>query len=601
MPESRVPTRDEIDQKYKWNAESLFGSRDAWEVELAKLPDALTVLSTYEGRLADGPEALVNCLDVMKKLTLRLGRVSTYAMLRHAVNVRDQEAAIDESRARGVMGRFRAAQAFVDPELLAIGEDTLRGWVASEPRLAYVAQYVDDLFRQQAHIRSAEIEQAVGMVSDAFSGAATIHGALTDADFVFEPAIASDGAQIEVTQGSLQGILADADREARRTAYEHYSDTYLAHRNTLAAGLSTSIKQNVFNMRIRRHESTLDLALFRQNVPTEVFHNLISTFRKHLPTWHRYWAVRRKAVGVAELAPYDIWAPLTSSRAHVPFEQAIDWISAGLAPMGAEYVAALRKGALAQRWVDVYPNQGKSAGAFSAGWQGMHPFIVMNYNDDLFSLSTLAHELGHSMHSYLTWETQPFLYSDYSLFVAEVASNFHQAMVRDYLLKSSDDVEFQIGVIEEAMSNFHRYFFIMPTLARFELEIHQRVERGQGLSAQGMIDLMADLFAEGYGDEMTFDHDRVGITWATFGHLFIDYYVYQYATGISGANALAKGILDGKPGAVDDYLSFLKAGSSVYPLDALKIAGVDLATPEAVEVTFEVLGEMVARLEGLVG
>jgi len=311
--------------------------------------------------------------------------------------------------------------------------------------------------------------------------------------------------------------------------------------------------------------------------------------------------VRRKALGVAELAPYDIWAPLTSTRARVPFEQAIDWISAGLAPMGAEYVAALRKGALAQRWVDVYPNQGKSAGAFSAGWQGTHPFIVMNYNDDLFSLSTLAHELGHSMHSYLTWRTQPFLYSDYSLFVAEVASNFHQAMVRDYLLKSSDDVGFQIGVIEEAMSNFHRYFFIMPTLARFDLEIHQRVERGQGLSAQGMIDLMAELFAEGYGDEMAFDHDRVGITWATFGHLFVDYYVYQYATGISGANALAKGILDGKPGAVDDYLSFLKAGSSVYPLDALKIAGVDLTTPEAVEVTFGVLDEMVTRLEGLVG
>ena len=601
MPESRVPTRDEIDQKYKWNAESLFVSHDAWEVELAKLPDALTVLSAFEGRLGSGPGALANCLDVMRKLTVRLGRVTMYAMLRHAVNVRDQEAALDESRARGVMGRFRAVQAFVDPELLAIGEETLRAWVALEPRLASLGHYVDDLFRQQAHIRSAEIEQALGMVSDAFSGASTIHGVLTDADFVFECAIASDGSEIELTQGSLQGILAGADREARRTAYEHYNDTYLAHRNTLAASLSTSIKQNVFNMRIRRHESTLDLALFRHNIPTEVFHNLISTFRKHLPTWHRYWAARRKALGVAELTPYDVWAPLTTSRARVSFEQAIDWISAGLAPLGAEYVSALRTGALAQRWVDVYPNQGKSAGAFSAGWQGMHPFIVMNYNDDLFSLSTLAHELGHSMHSYLTWETQPFLYSDYSLFVAEVASNFHQAIVRDYLLKSSDDVAFQIGVIEEAMSNFHRYFFVMPTLARFELEIHQRVERGEGLSAQAMIDLMADLFADGYGSEVTFDHDRVGITWATFGHLFIDYYVYQYATGISGANALAKGILDGKPGAVDHYLGFLKAGSSVYPLDALKIAGVDLTTPEAVEVTFGVLDEMVTRLEGLVG
>ncbi len=223
----------------------------------------------------------------------------------------------------------------------------------------------------------------------------------------------------------------------------------------------------------------------------------------------------------------------------------------------------------------------------------------MNYSNDIFSLSTLAHELGHSMHSHLMWETQPSLYGDYALFVAEVASNFHQALVRDHLLKVTDDVAFRIGVIEEAMSNFHRYFFIMPTLARFELETHRRIERGQGLSADAMIALMADLFAEGYGDEMTFDRDLVGITWATFGHLYVDYYVYQYATGISGANALAKRILEGTPGAVDDYLSFLKAGGSMYPLDALKLAGVDLATPDAVEVTFGVLADMVTQLEEL--
>jgi oligoendopeptidase F len=270
-------------------------------------------------------------------------------------------------------------------------------------------------------------------------------------------------------------------------------------------------------------------------------------------------------------------------------------------------VATLRRGALDQRWVDVYPNQGKRSGAFSAGRQGTFPFIVMSYNDDVFSLSTLAHELGHSMHSYLTWEHQPFLYSDYALFVAEVASNFHQAMVRDHLLKThqgSDDAAdaaFQVSVIEEAMSNFHRYFFIMPTLARFELEVHERVERGQGLNADGMIDLMVDLFAEGYGDEMAVDRERVGITWATFQHLYVDYYVYQYATGISGANALAQRILGGEEGAVADYLSFLKAGGSVYPLDALKMAGVDLTTPEAVEVTFGVLAEMVDRLAALVG
>jgi oligoendopeptidase F len=632
MPSSRVPRRADVPLAYTWNAESLFLSDAAWAVEVARLSDAITMLGAYADRISayadrisahadrigayagrisayagrsgsadlEGAGVLADCLEAIGNVLLRLGRVYTYAGLNHAVDARDQDAAMAASRARGLMGQFMAAQAFLDPELLAVGQETLNRWVVEEPRLAIAAHYVEDLFRQQPHVRSAEVEQLLGMVSDAFSGAGSVHSLLTDADFVFEPAVASDGTEIEVTQGSLQGIYAGGDREARRTAYEHYTDVYLAHRNTLAETLATSIKQNVFEMRARRYASTLTMALDRYNIPDEVFHNLITTFRANLPTWHRYWAVRRKALGVDELAPYDIWAPLTTERSEIPFEQAIDWISDGLAPMGADYVATLRKGALTQRWIDVYPTQGKQAGAFSAGFQGTYPFIVLNYNDDIFSLSTLAHELGHSMHSYLTWETQPYLYSDYSLFVAEVASNFHQAMVRDHLLNVSDDVAFQIGVIEEAMSNFHRYFFIMPTLARFELAVHERVERGEGLSAAGMIDLMADLFAEGYGDAMTFDRERVGITWATFGHLYVDYYVYQYATGISGANALAKRILDGESGAVADYLSFLRAGSSMYPLDALKMAGVDLTTPAAVEVTFGVLAEMVDRLESLV-
>ncbi|MBN1246736.1 MAG: oligoendopeptidase F [Anaerolineae bacterium] len=600
MPESRVPTRDEIAKKYTWNAESLFVSDTAWEIEVSRLGDAIAMLEAYQGRLQEGPGVLADCLEAIGNVLVRIGRVVTYAGINQAVNTRDQQAAMAASRGRGLMGRFMGAYAFLDPELLALGRETVEQWIAEEPRLRMAAHYVDDLFRQAPHVRSAEVEQLMGMVSDAFQGAGSTHGALTDADFVFAPAVAADGTEIEVTQGSLQGIYAGADREARRTAYEHYTDVYLVHQNTLASTLETSIKQNVFRMRARRYDATLTMALGRHNIPVEVFHNLITTFRANLPTWHRYWAVRRQALGLDTLAPYDVWAPLTATRTEIPFGEAIDRISEGLAPMGTDYVATLRRGALAQRWIDVYPTQGKGAGAFSAGFQGTYPFIVLNYNNDIFSLSTLAHELGHSMHSYLTWETQPFLYSDYSLFVAEVASNFHQAMVRAHLLETSPDAAFEIGVIEEAMSNFHRYFFIMPTLARFELEMHERVERGQGLSAAGMIDLMADLFAEGYGDAMTFDRERVGITWATFGHLYVDYYVYQYATGISGANALAQRILRGEASAVEDYLSFLRAGGSLYPLDALKLAGVDLATPEPVEVTFGVLGEMVDRLEKLV-
>jgi oligoendopeptidase F len=284
----------------------------------------------------------------------------------------------------------------------------------------------------------------------------------------------------------------------------------------------------------------------------------------------------------------------------VSFDKAVEWICAGMEPLGNEYVEIMRRGVTKQRWVDVYPNQGKRAGAYSHGVPGTHPFILMSFNNDIFGLSTLAHELGHSMHSYFAWREQPLVYSEYSLFVAEVASNFNQALVRAHLLKESTDPAFQIAVIEEAMSNFHRYFFIMPTLARFELAIHERAERGEPLTANGMIELMNTLFAEGYGVEVAVDPERSGITWAQFpSHLYSPFYVYQYATGISAAHALARRVLGGTSTAAEEYLQFLKAGGSLYPLDALKLAGVDMMSAEPVEQTFEVLGDMVDRLEQL--
>jgi oligoendopeptidase F len=285
----------------------------------------------------------------------------------------------------------------------------------------------------------------------------------------------------------------------------------------------------------------------------------------------------------------------------ITYDQAVGWIVDALQPLGQEYVDVLKRGCLQDRWIDVYPNQGKRSGAFSSGRYGTFPFILMSFAGNIQDLGTLAHELGHSLHSYLTWESQPFIYSDYSLFAAEVASNFHQAMVRAHLFTQDLAPELEIALIEEAMSNFHRYFLVMPTLARFELELHQRAERGEGMSADAMIDLMADLVAEGYGPEMAVDRRRDGISWATFGHLYADYYVFQYATGISAANALAYRITSGVPGAAEAYLGFLKAGNSLYPIDALRRAGVDMTSPEPVEQAFQVLANLVDRLERLVG
>ena len=525
-----------------------------------------------------------------------------YAGFSYAVDTTNQHAAGMRSKAQGVYGQVLSAVSFIQPEILAIGRETLNEWMNQNEKLALYRHSFDDLFRKQEHVRSAEVEEILGLVTDPLQGPGNSTGMLTNADFNFKPAKDHKGNKLEVTQGTISSLMHNPDRKARRTAYENHMDRYIEHKNTLASNLAHSIKANVFYMRARKHESSLAASLFDLNIPTDVFHNLIVTFRKNLPVWHRYFEIRRKALGLKKLRYYDIWAPITKKKVKVPFERAVELICESLAPMGRDYVETVRRGCLQERWVDVYPNQGKMEGAFSWGTQGTYPVINMSYTDEVNSMSTLAHELGHSMHSYLTWKNQPFVYSEYSLFAAEVASNFHQAMMRGHLLKTVTDKNFQLALLEEAVGgNFFRYFFQMPTLARFELETHEREERGEPLTADSMIDLMADLFAEGFGPNFDMDRERVGMTWSTFGHLFADYYVYAYATGISGAHALAGRVLRGEPSAVEDYLGFLKSGSSDYSLNVLKKAGADLTAPQTVEETFAVMENYIDRMEQLVG
>jgi len=601
MTEKKVPPRSEIPRKYTWNAESVFETPAAWDAAFESVAQRLPGLEKYKGHLADGPAVLADAFEMVENLFCDAYIVFVYAGMSSRVDMTNQEAAAMFGRAQGLFGQTQAAIAFFDPEMLSVGETTLRAWLKEEPRLTIYEHYISDLFRKQMHVRSAEVEEVLGMLTEPFFGTEATANMLTDADFKFPPATASDGSQVEVTQGTIDQILNSPDREARRTAWEGYADTYLAFKNTLTNNLVVAVKQKVLLSRVRRYGSSLEAALFQNNIPLEVFHTLLGIFCKNIPTWHRYWRIRRRALGVDTLHPYDIWAPLADSQPNIPYEQAVEWICDGLAPMGEDYVRAVRKGCLEDRWVDVYPNVGKMGGAFSWGTKGMLPFILMSYTGNVSSVSTLAHELGHSMHSYLTWENQPFLYSNYSLFVAEVASNFHDAMVRTYLLENNSDPAFQMAVIEGTMETFHRYFFIMPTLARFELEVHERIEQGKGVSADDAIALMADLFAEGYGGEMHVDRERVGITWAQFPHLYVDYYVYQYAIGISGANAIASRILSGVEGAAEGHRQFLSAGGSKYPADAVKLAGVDLTKPEPIEEAFAVLAGLVDKLEKLTG
>ena len=594
-----LPARNEANPDYTWNAESIFATKKDWEAEVDDILANLPELKKFQGNLAESASVLADALEMQEDYTVRGERAYVYAGFSYSVDTTDQNAAAMSGKARSMYGQLAATASFIKPELLAIGEETLMKWAETEPRLTVYKHFFANLFRMQAHVRSGEVEEIMGMLSDPFGGPSTASSMLTNADMQAQPGHDSQGTPIDSNETTILKVNAQYDRVARQTVWENYYAELLKFKNTLATNLTTSIKQNVFQSQVRKHDSALEMMLYENNIPTSVFHNLIEVFKKNFPVWQKYFEIRRKTLGLDELQPYDMWAPLTKNRAMIPFEQSVEWIAEGLLPMGKDYVGIMRNGCLEERWVDVYPNKGKRNGAFSWGAPGTHPFIMMSYTDSIFSLSTLAHELGHSMHSYLTWQNQPLVYSDYSLFVAEVASNFHQAMVRDYLLKTNPDRDFQISVIEEAMANYYRYFFIMPTLARFELETHNRIENGQPLTADSLINLMADLFGEAYGDTVHFKREHMGMTWARFGHLYSDYYVYQYATGISGAQALSNRVLRGEPGAVEDYLGFLKSGSSDYPLEVLKKAGVDLTSQKPVKEAFAVMSDYVDRLEKL--
>jgi oligoendopeptidase F len=594
-----LPLRSEVPIEQTWNLERLFPTEEDWEAACHELEGMLPRLIAFRGHLSESPQRLVEFLDLYQKAGALRVKIIVYADNASAVDKTDQAAAARVGQKESLEAQLQSAVAFFKPELVAAGFERLRRWVQTTPELRFLAHFVDSLEALQAHIRSSEVEQVLALAIDPFSGVPAAYDMLNSADLKFKPAVSSDGEQLELAQTSSFSLLTHPDREARRTAWENYADAYLGMKNTYAAILTARMKQDVFSMRARGYGSSLEAALSAFYLPEGVFRDVLSVFQANLPTWHRYWRARRRALGYSDLRVYDVEAPLTGDKPVVPYRQAVDWICEGMAPLGEAYVEVLRQGCLEQRWVDWARNKGKVEGAYSSGIYGTDPYLLLSYSDDLSSLSTLAHELGHSMHTYHTQTTQPYIYCEYGSSVAEVASNFNQAMVREYLFRTQPERNFQIALIEEAMSNFHRYFFIMPTLARFELEIHTRLEQGKPVNARIMIDLMADLFEEGYGGEMAIDRERLGITWAQFAHLYMNFYVFQYAIGISAAHALAEPILRGEAGAAERYLDFLRAGDSLFPLDALRLAGADFSGPEPIEEGFAYLGTLVERLEGL--
>ncbi|ANE43621.1 oligoendopeptidase F [Deinococcus puniceus] len=596
QPVVSLPKRHEVPREQTWDIEAMYATPQAWEADAEALPADIDALAAYSGTLGQNSAALLAYLQAESELELRLTRFFSYASMNASVDGRDAEAAARRDRASGIAARYGSVTAFARPELLALDEATLAGWIA-QPELEPFRIRLERILRQKPHVRSAEVEELLGAVQAPFSSERGIHPALVNMDLRFGTA-----GGTPVTQGNVDRLTTDPDREIRRQAWEGYADAHLAVQHAQAAAYSTNVRQNVFLARARRYPDAITATLAPDRIPTDVVTTLLDTYRAHTPTWHRYWKVRREWLKLPELREYDVKASLVPP-VPVDYAQAVEWLAEGMAPLGPDYVTEMRAGLTTERWVDYAENDGKRQGAYSSGGGRVKPYIFMTWNGTLASYSTLAHEIGHSMHSLLSAREYPFSVPRYTLFHAEVASNFNQAMVRQHLLKGAreaGDTHMEVALIEEALGNFHRYFFIMPTLAAFELEAYRRVEAGGSLSAPDLNTLTADLLAEGYGDGVTMDRDRSGILWAQFStHLYANFYAYQYATGISAAHQLLSQFDADPDAARERYLTFLKSGGSLDPIDALKAAGVDMLSPEPVQATFRTLAGYVDRLEEL--
>jgi len=600
MENTKVPLRSEISREKTWNAEAVFSDRTVWREGLESLKNDMIRINGFEGTLSQNPERLIEWFKTLEDLSRKVEKLEFYAYMAMAVDGDDAEATAMVGQVQTLNADLNAKTAFADPEILKMDETVILKWIETEKGLEPNKHAIEDLIRTKSHVRSAEVEEVLGLISEPFGNVEMTYQMLSSMDMKASDAKGTDGKNREITQSNIEEIKKHSDRNVRRTGMENYADAYLGLRHTYAGNFLTSAKQAVTLSRIRGYDSVLQYKLAPFNIPTEVFHNLINTFKKNLPIWHRYWDVKRRLLGLEEIKTYDIWAPLTEKQPDFTFSEAVDLIGKGMAPLGMNYVDAIRRGCLEERWVDYSQNKGKSQGAFSYGTYDTYPCIMLSYDGSLSEVSTLAHELGHSMHSHLTNENQSYSDSHYSMFVAEVASNFNQAMVRDHLFSSNKDRDFQLAVIQEAMDNIHRYFFIMPTLARFEFETYRRLEAGEPVNADILQDIMSGFFAEGYGDTLKDDKERTSITWATFGHLYEPFYTFQYATGISAAHALCSGIMNNEEGAVDNYLKFLSLGNSVYPLEALSAGGVDMLSSAPVDAGFKVLKLLIDRLESLI-
>ena len=595
-----VPTRDQIEAKYRWNLADLYPSDDAWEKAFAKMKTDIPKFAPFEEKLGSSPETLAECLILNDSLGLDIYRLIVYSNLRKSEDTRVSKYQEMGDRMSTVIADFNSASAYIEPEILTIPDDTLKSFLARDPKLAVYKFYIENLIRRKAHIMSAEVENLLAQSGKVTRGFIQIFSMVDDADIKYPPIKDEKGNEVELTKERYSQFLESPDRKVRKEASDAYNDAYFAYENTLAANLSSSINSDIFYARARKYNTALDANLDANNIPKEVFMSLIDAVDKNLEPLHRYTALRKKVLKLDTLYTYDMWMPLVpEAKMEFPkYEDAEALMLQALKPLGKEYLDNV-KTALDSRWIDVYETQGKESGGYTApGAYVVHPYILLNYVGTLDNVFTLAHEMGHAMHDYYTDRYEPFVYSGHSLFTAEVASTCNEAIMNRYLIDHAKDKSQKLYLLNNFINQILGTFYSQVMYSEFELKVHEIVESGGALSAKSMRQIYRDIFQKYYGPDLVIEPDK-DMGCLRIYHFYRDYYVYQYATSYAASMSLSRKILAGDKAALNSYMDFIKTGSSDYPINILKKAGVDMTSPEPVDNVTRVFSDLIDEFEKL--
>lgn len=597
--------RAEVAPENRWNVEDLFPNMEQWEKEYQiiaheKEQPHWPEIATYKDKLGEGPETLKKALESILSISRKLTLLYTYAHLRHDEDITDDKHKNAFNRIMGILHDFAQETSWFEPELLALPQKTLDTYLSS-PVLKEYKFHLEKILRVKPHTLPPEQEELLAMAGKAMQAPHKAFSAINDADFKFGYVKDSQGNERELTHGLYGLYIRDQDRELRKNAFLQLHGTYLKYENTLCELVHGEMQSHVFNSKARKYPTSLDAALFPKNIDTEVYHALIKAVHEGIAALHKYIKLREKILGIGPLHLYDMYVPLTPQfDIKMPYNEAEDVVITSVAPLGAEYQNILRKGLKENRWVDRYENLNKRSGAYSSGCYDSMPYILMNYKDVLRDVFTLAHEAGHSMHSYLSHKHQPYHYGDYSIFLAEVASTFNEELLMQLLLKNAKNKEEKIFLINQKIEDIRGTLFRQTMFAEFELLIHDMAEKNIPLTPKTLKEEYRKLNAFYFGKDVIIDTEAE-IEWARIPHFYYNYYVFQYATGISAALALADRVVKGGNAEREDYLSFLKGGSSKYPIDMLKMAGVDMRSPQPVLASIGKFASLVDQLETLVG